>query len=91
MSPLKVEVPVPVSESDPVVSELVVIEPAVTFVVEAVSAVRFVAANDDEVARVVERSVAVSDEKSPVVARMIEAKKDVVVACDPVAFTKVMF
>ena len=91
MSPLKVEVPVPVSESEPVVSELVVIDPAVTLVVDALSAVIFVAANDDEVARVVVRSVAVSEVKSPVVARMIEAKNEVVVACVPVAFTKVMF
>lgn len=70
---------------------LVVSVPAVTLVVDAVSAVRLVAANDDEVARVVVRSVAVRFVKIPVTPRMIEAKNEVVVACDPVAFTKVMF
>ena len=43
MSPFKVVVPVPEMEREPVVRELVVMEPAVTLVVEALSAVRLVA------------------------------------------------
>jgi hypothetical protein len=74
-----------------VVSEFVLIDPAITFVVEAVCASMRVVAMLVEVARVALKSVVVSEEKMPVTPRMIEAKKDVVVACEPVALTKVKF
>ena len=91
MSPANVEVAVPETESVPVVSEFVERDPAATFVVEAVSAVMFVTAKDDEVARVATRSPVVSEVKMPVIPRISVEKKLVVVAFVPVAFWKVKF
>ena len=86
MVPGKVVVPVPVTERVPVVRVFEAIVPAWTTVEEEVSASMRVVARLVEVALVAERSV-----KRPVVPRIREAKKLVVVAFVPVELMKVKF